>query len=179
MNSIQVETERRQRIVENLFSRFDAGLFEGVLLQGSMMYGRDHCVTADSDIDLLFVLRPENLERILEFDLFSCGYINEVARELFVSERIDCMWTDHTIDDIVLNMGIIRSSFFNSWSHLKSREIRRCRTNRPGHLQVGVNNICVKTAHSENVEVQISVVEIDDRYVVTEPLYHGEMLLEQ
>jgi hypothetical protein len=179
MNSAQLETKRRQRIIEDLFSRFDVELFEGVLLQGSMVYGRDHCVTADSDIDLLFVLSSENLDSILEFDLFSCGYVNEVARELFVSQRSDCMWTDHMIDDVVLNMGIIRSDFFNCWSQLRSWEIRRCRMDRPGRFRIGVNNVGVRTASNADVEVPVFVSEIGNRYLVTEPLYHGDILLEQ
>ena len=179
MNSSQLETAHRQRIIDHLFDRFDVDQFEGVLLQGSMVYGRNHCVTAESDIDLLFVLCPKNLSSILEFDLFSRGYINKVAQQLFTNERIDCLWTDHTIDGLLLNMGVIRSGFFDSWTHLKSREIRRCRTDLPGSFKLGVNQIFRKTARGEDVEIPVSVTKIDDRYVVTEPLYYGDVLLNQ
>lgn len=179
MNSTEHETLRRQRIVDGLFSRFDVEAFDGVLLQGSMVYGKNHAVTVDSDIDLLFVLPPENLDWILRFELFESGYVNEVVQNLFSEERIDCTWTDHTIDGVLLNMGLIRSGFFRSWTHLRSLEMRRCRTDKPSRLEMGVNSCRARTARGIEVDVEVSLQQIRDRYLITIPMYHGDELLEQ
>ena len=142
-----------------------------------MVYGRNHCVTLDSDIDLLFVLRPESLSAVLGYEQFRIGHLNEVAAGLFTREEIDCVWTDHTVDGVLLNMGIVRSGFFDSWSRLKSLEVRRCRKDPSRALHLGENSVLNITALGDEVEVKISVAKIEDRYLVTEPLYYGGVLL--
>ncbi len=63
------ETETRLRIVETIERKL-ADCVDALILVGSMAHGRNYCVRQSSDIDLILLVEPKNIDKVVNCDLF-------------------------------------------------------------------------------------------------------------
>lgn len=172
------ETARRERIVEELLNCLAPAAVEGVLLQGSMVYGRNFCVTADSDIDLLVVLEPERIYDVAGRGPFAGGIISEWGKRIFADGRADCAWDGFQVDGVVINPGFLSLEFFARWAKLEATSIRRDRSDLPSGMQVGENRAAEWSVDGTPVQYTLSVTQHEDRYTVEKPVFCGDLLVQ-
>ena len=173
------ETSRRDAIIDELLPHLSDVGAEAVLLAGSMGYGRGHCVTSRSDIDLLILLEASSICDIKRTSPFSEGIVTLAAQRAFADGEADTMWDWLSIDGVDINPGYINRSFFDSWTGLRATEIRRNRSDLPSGMQVGSNQMLKATANGREVSYTEEVTFSGGRYTVTKPVFvEGELLFD-
>lgn len=111
------ELQKRLQIIDNLFSYFHKDIFEGILLTGSMVHKKIH---NDSDIDLLFIIKKENIDLLNKEDFF-------VNSKYFVNEKLELLkknilfWCDQELDSIKINMGFCTLEYFSKFCNLEAK----------------------------------------------------------
>jgi hypothetical protein len=120
MTVIMDETDKRLAIIPKFLTDCDTSLFVAVLLTGSMVFGKHHSVHQDSDIDIICLVKPENISQIINTKLFAAIQVNPDLVDAFAQHIIDRFWLDHTIDGIKLNIGLWSYDFFESFTELKA-----------------------------------------------------------
>jgi len=63
------ETEKRLKIVETIEHKL-SDCSDALILVGSMAYGRNYCVRQGSDIDLIVLVEPQNIDEVVNCGLF-------------------------------------------------------------------------------------------------------------
>ena len=169
------ETARRDRIIKDLVGHLASAAVEGVLLQGSMYYGRDHCVTAESDIDLLLVVEPSRIHEVIGTGPFTDGIVNEWAKKAFANEDADCIWDGLELDGVVINPGYLSLPFFERWTKLEAECIRRNRAYLPSGLETGDNQITGRTIDGTPAEFVQTVTHANGRYNLSKPAFSGDL----
>ncbi len=172
------ETARRERIIKELLGYLAPAAVEGVLLQGSMVYGRNHCVTADSDIDLLIVLKPRCIYDVTGLGPFAGGIINEWGMQAFAEGEADSIWDGFQMDGVVINPGYLSLEFFESWTRLEATRIRRNRAYLPTGMEIGENRMEGKTTDETAIQYTFSVTQYENRYTVNKPVFYGDLLVQ-
>src|SRR5689334_5258929 len=117
------ETQKRMSIVAALPDYLDLACCQGVLLTGSLVYGRDTLVHQHSDIDLLCIVEQERSSSLKAMEFFRGPYLNDAAFALFEAGRVDALFNDYMIDGIKLNIGIWRSAFLQDFCHLRASSV--------------------------------------------------------
>ena len=167
------ETKKREKIIKSLSTHFDTNLFEGILLTGSMAFGKNHCIRRDSDIDLMLIIRPENIRQIMEYEFFRGPYINETGIELFDAGRVDGIFNDYFVDGIMLNLGIWSSGFFERFCGLEADEIRIFKDKIRNNKLKGTR----KTASGEVIDMPSKITEYKDNFIVSCKVFEGNELI--
>jgi hypothetical protein len=117
------ETDKRIKLLVNLFDNFDKTTFESIMLVGSLSYGKYYSITKNSDIDLLFILDKKNIKEFLRQKFFTTAdYFHQEKIELLKEERVDGFWIDQHVEDVMINMGIYRSDSFENFCMLRKRK---------------------------------------------------------
>jgi len=171
------ETARREEIIKELLGYLALAAVEGVLLQGSMVYGRNHCITADSDIDLLVVLKPRCIYDVTGRGPFAGGIINEWGKQVFADREADCIWDGFQVDGVVINPGFLSLEFFERWTRLEATCIRRNRSDLPSGTEVGENQIKGWAVDRTPIQYTLSVTHHKNRYTVDRPVFCGDLLV--
>ena len=102
----EVETRKRNGIINELSSNFDFSICEGILLSGSMVYGQNYSIGKDSDIDLLLIIKAENVFKIKQYSFFTSVYYDNHTLELFGEKKVNCFWFDVFKEGIMLNIVV-------------------------------------------------------------------------
>ena len=114
------ETDKRLKIISNLFEYFDKDVFEAILLVGSMSYGKYFSVNEKSDIDLIFIINKEKLDRFSEEDFFmKAEYFDEEKVTILKEEKADGFWIDQRIEGVLINLGIYLKSSLEKYCELE------------------------------------------------------------
>jgi predicted nucleotidyltransferase len=171
------ETDRREGIIERLLRSLRGVPIEGALLTGSMAYGRHHCVTADSDIDILLVLAPEAIREVKSSGPFASGIIDEAAQRAFQSGAADTMWDWFVVDGVHINPGYLNRHFLDCWTRLQTPVIRRNKADKPSWMEIGDNSVTEMGASGTVITYTQSLAEVEGRYVVTKPVSVGSELV--
>ncbi|HCP08835.1 MAG TPA: hypothetical protein DIT25_03505 [Candidatus Moranbacteria bacterium] len=118
-----METKKRLKILDRIIKeKIDPRIFEGILLTGSMSFGKNYSVTKDSDIDLLFVIKKENITKIIKSKFFVKSEHFAIERiELLKAGKTDGLWIDQFIDGIMINMGIVSAESFKKICGLRNK----------------------------------------------------------
>ncbi|HSW79775.1 MAG TPA: hypothetical protein VLG47_03270 [Candidatus Saccharimonadales bacterium] len=75
----RAETDRRQKIIDQLHNEFKDRVSD-MVVTGSMAYGKNYCVTIDSDIDIQLLIRPENASNLTELLIASESEVIHAVR---------------------------------------------------------------------------------------------------
>lgn len=108
----EVETRKRNGIINELSSNFDFSICEGILLSGSMVYGQNYSIGKDSDIDLLLIIKAENVFKIKQYSFFTSVYYDNHTLELFGEKKVNCFWFDIFKEGIMLNIVVFEYEYF-------------------------------------------------------------------
>ncbi|OGI34462.1 MAG: hypothetical protein A2259_00935 [Candidatus Moranbacteria bacterium RIFOXYA2_FULL_43_15] len=119
------ETIKRQKIINGLFDKFDKNIFEGILLVGSMSYGRNYSVTKNSDIDLIFIVKRENIDKLLSQNFFVAAEYFNIEKLGLLKRKTDGFWIDQHVDGVMINMGVYRSESFEKFCCFQKRKWKR------------------------------------------------------
>lgn len=122
-----IETRKRNSIIKKLSSKFDFAICEGILLSGSMVYGQNHSVKKDSDIDLLLVIKAENIFKIKQYPFFVSVHYDDHTLELFSEKKANCFWFDVFVNRIMLNIVVVEYEYFKRLCDFKETALLRAK----------------------------------------------------
>ena len=165
------DTEKREAIVVDLVSLLSPVGLDGVLVTGSLVYGRKYSVTANSDVDLLVVLQPQLIHRVALCGPFGQGIISEEGRRAFSLGEVDCMWDGFAVNGVTVNPGYLSLPFLRLWSRLEATVVRRSRSDLPTGCRIGVNRASGLTADGRAVESTFVIECASGRYLVEKPIF--------
>ena len=157
------ETKRRLVIIERLVPSL-GDMPQGVLLGGSMAWGRNIAVRGSSDMDISIFCPADRLDSLASTE-FLDGKISEIARKSFRDGAIDVIWPKLEIDGIPVNIFIHNPSSHMAYCRLE-RQINAFTTafKPDGRLfGYGFDGIL----RTINVEVS----RLGDGYVYPRPLF--------
>ena len=120
-----IETRKRNGIIHKLSSSFDFSICEGILLSGSMVYGKNHSVRKDSDIDLLLIIKAENIFKVKEYPFFASPHYDNHTLKLFSEGASQCFWFDVFENGIMINIGVFEYDYFKKLCDLKESMLLR------------------------------------------------------
>lgn len=172
------ETAKREAIIEELVGYLASTAIEGILLTGSMVYGRNYRVTADSDIDLLVILESKCIYDVTEGGPFAGGIISRWGKQTFANLQSDCVWDGFEIDGVVINPGFLSLEFFERWTKLETDTILRDRSDLPSGTKIGENRISGLAIDKTPIQYMLSITHYEDRYTVQKPIFCDDLLVD-
>jgi hypothetical protein len=113
-------TDLRLKLIRRPLELCQLELFDGILLTGSMVFGRYHSVHETSDIDYIFIINPDKTPQLLEDAFFKATNINHDLIKAFADRHIDRFWLDYESDGIKFNIGIWQRAFVNDFVALRA-----------------------------------------------------------
>lgn len=169
-----IGTRKRKRIIGKLSSFFDFSICEGILLSGSMVYGKNNSIRADSDIDLLLVIKAENIFKLKQYPFSSSIHYDNHTLELFHEKLAQTFYFDVFVDGIMINIVVCEYGYFENLCNLKESKILRAKLDdtldiiRSRKLQL-----------SDGRTIQDAPTQRQDgtNYIVTYDLYDGDAII--
>lgn len=122
-----IETYKRNKIVKNLSSFFDFSVCEGVILSGSMVYGKNYSIRKDSDIDLLLIVKAENIFKIKKYPFFLSSYYDDHTLELFNKKLAQTFWFDIFVDEVMINVVVLEYEYFKEFCNFEKKHLLRAK----------------------------------------------------
>jgi hypothetical protein len=122
-----IETRKRNGIINKLPLSFDFSICEGIILSGSMVYGKNHSVRKDSDIDLLLIIKAENIFKIKQYPFFTSPHYDNHTLKLFSEKVSDCFWFDVFENGIMLNIVVFEYEYFKKLCDFKETVLLRAK----------------------------------------------------
>jgi hypothetical protein len=164
------ETDKRLEIIKKVMISFDKTIFEGILLTGSMSFGKYYSIKKTSDIDLIFLTKEENANKLLNQTFFSTSkFFNIEKINLLKSERA-LFWCDQYIDSVKVNMGFCNFNYFKEFCNLKSKVWKGSKENKILRLKK------LRTIEGNWANNKHKIEKIGDLYLWTYELYvNGEL----
>lgn len=124
-----IETRKRHSIITDLSSKFDFSICEGIMLSGSMVYGENYSVKKDSDIDLLLIVKAENIFKIKQYPFFASVHYDDHTLKIFSEKMADCFWFDVFKNGIMLNVVVVEYEYFKKLCEFKETVLLRAKLN--------------------------------------------------
>ncbi len=122
-----IETEKRNSIIKKLSSFFDFSICEGILLSGSMVYGKNHSIKKDSDIDLLLIIKAENISKLKQHPFFSSVHYDNHTLKLFNEKVAQIFWFDVFVNKIMFNIVVCEYEYFEKICNFKETILLRAK----------------------------------------------------
>ncbi len=111
------ETRKRMVIVKKITPSIER-IVEGILLGGSMGYGKNYSVTKESDIDLAVLIKKNSFDKLLSTEYFK-DQISFGVQKLFKKGKIGLIWVTKFIDLIKVNTYVYDCTVHKNFCLLK------------------------------------------------------------
>jgi len=169
-----IETRKRKRIVGKLSSFFDFSICEGILLSGSIVYGKNYSIRKDSDIDLLLIIKAENIFKIKQYPFFSSVHYDNHTLELFNKKVAQIFWFDVFVDEIMLNVVICEYEYFEKICNFKEKILLRAKL---GDTLDIIQSKMLRLSDGRTIQDAPTQQEDGTNYIVRYDLYNRSALI--
>src|SRR5688500_5556774 len=102
-------TDKLDKLLVDFLELCRLDFFDGVILTGSMVFGRNHSVNEHSDIDIIFFTDSTKIKKLKKEPVFADIDINDDFIEAFALKKIDRFWLDYPLRGVNINIGIWRT----------------------------------------------------------------------
>ncbi|MGD0728785.1 MAG: hypothetical protein ABR981_01790 [Candidatus Micrarchaeaceae archaeon] len=129
------ETEKRLEIVKNLKPKIET-FADAAILAGSVAMGKNFSVRKKSDIDLIILIKRENIDYLFESNIFPMTEQRAEAKDLFKSGEIDHFTIIEIINEVEVQFHIWdkESHFRSELLELPNPKVYNIWKNRKSHL---------------------------------------------
>jgi hypothetical protein len=169
-----IETGKRNDIIKKLSLKFDFSICEGILLSGSMVYGKNYSVRKDSDIDLLLIIKAENIFRIKQYPFFASVHYDNHTLKLFNEKSVNCFWFDVFENGIMINVVVFEYEYFESLCNFK--EIMLLRAKLDDTLDI-IKSRTLKLSNGQLIQDAPTQQKNGTNYIVNYALYNEDNLI--
>jgi hypothetical protein len=165
------ETHKRLEIVAALYGYMIPACCQGILLTGSLVYGKNTLVHKQSDIDLLCIIDQHHSHTLQHIKFFRGPYLNDHAFELFEAGSVDGLFNDYMIDGIKINIGIWRYAFLLEFCQLQATHLRLYKD------ALRRTDQAVFTTKKERITLSPVITQTTEGYILDYPLYVQDKLV--
>lgn len=92
-----------------------------------MAYGENHSVRKDSDIDLLLIVKAENIFKIKQYPFFTSVHYDNHTLKLFSEKVANCFWFDVFKNGVMINIGVFEYEYFKKLCDFKETMLLRAK----------------------------------------------------
>ena len=92
-----------------------------------MVYGKNYSVGKDSDIDLVLIIKAENIFKIKQSPFFISSFYDNHTLELFHKKIAHCFWFDVFQKGIMINIAVFEYEYFEKFCDFKEVMLLRAK----------------------------------------------------
>ncbi|MBN1263196.1 MAG: hypothetical protein JW991_02470 [Candidatus Pacebacteria bacterium] len=163
--------EQRLALLRRVLAKINEGWLEEVILAGSMALDNGFSVHKDSDVDLILLVKAGNIFKLMENSFLRSKFFTLEAANHFKNNRVDAIWTDSFLEEIMFNLGIVSKDFLTDFCAGKVLEMRYFKT------YLRKTSWIEQTMRGEEVLLKGRLKKVAGGYVLTRDLYwQGEMV---
>lgn len=92
-----------------------------------MVYGKNHSIKKNSDIDLLLIIKAENIFKLKQYPFFSSIHYDNHTLKLFNEKIAQTFWFDVFMNKIMLNIVVCEYEYFEKICDFKEMILLRAK----------------------------------------------------
>lgn len=92
-----------------------------------MVYGKNHSIRKNSDIDLMLIIKAENIFKLKQHPFFSSVHYDNHTLKLFNEKIAQTFWFDVFVDNVMINIVICEYKYFEKICDFKEKVLLRAK----------------------------------------------------